>query len=170
MRVRPAAATDQWDWQKLARVAHRETQRVLANPHDAEDAAQNAMIRAYRARDRCLTPTARDAWIRAIARREAMRVATSSAHREQPVDVLPEEDEKDCMEPVLDSLSARAILAHVPVGDRGLLVRRYVLEQTSSEIAADLAVPPATVRVRLHRAVKRLQEHDDLSPRASRAP
>jgi DNA-directed RNA polymerase specialized sigma24 family protein len=43
-----------------------------------------------------------------------------------------------------------------------VLVRRYLLEHSSSEIAADLDLPASTVRVRLHRAVARFHEHHQL--------
>lgn len=61
---------------------------------------------------------------------------------------------------MLDRLMARDTLAHVPTADRALLVRRYLLEQSSTEIAGALSLPASTVRVRLHRAVKRLREHE----------
>jgi RNA polymerase sigma-70 factor (ECF subfamily) len=45
----------------------------------------------------------------------------------------------------------------VPEGDRELLRQRYELGMNSREIADEIGVPPATVRSRLHLAVKRLR-------------
>lgn len=45
----------------------------------------------------------------------------------------------------------------VPQSDRALLEKRYRLGLTSREIAAELGVPAATVRSRLHLAVKKLR-------------
>jgi RNA polymerase sigma-70 factor, ECF subfamily len=127
---------------------------VLGTGPDASDAAQEAMLRAYRARSDCLTPEAPQAWVRSIARREALRLIAKRA-REASVE-LPEElaDAADDVQRVVDRLVAESALAHVEAPDRALLLRRYVLDQSSREIAADLAIAPATVRVRLHRAIK----------------
>lgn len=51
------------------------------------------------------------------------------------------------------------ILDAVPDQYRDLLYQRYILGKNSSEIAADLDVPPATVRSRLHLARKWIQRH-----------
>jgi RNA polymerase sigma-70 factor, ECF subfamily len=152
------AGREHWDWRTLAGVALREANRVLDSVHDAEDAAQEAVFRAYRAQSRCVTPDAPEAWIRAIARREAYRVY--SRRPPVPTELAPNEEAEpeNTAETVVSRLAATAVLRQVPASERSLLVRRYVLQQTSFEIAQDLAVPPATVRVRLHRATKRLRE------------
>ena len=51
------------------------------------------------------------------------------------------------------------ILEAVPDQYRELLYERYILGKNSSEIAAYLDVPPATVRSRLHLARKWIQRH-----------
>ena len=53
------------------------------------------------------------------------------------------------------------LLDGVPDGDRDLLDRRYVLGMNSREIGDDLGVPAATVRSRLHLAIKRLRSRKD---------
>ncbi|NKB72386.1 MAG: sigma-70 family RNA polymerase sigma factor [Candidatus Latescibacteria bacterium] len=45
----------------------------------------------------------------------------------------------------------------VPAGDRELVEKRYRQGLNSYQIAAQLGIPPATVRTRLHQAVKRLR-------------
>jgi DNA-directed RNA polymerase specialized sigma24 family protein len=60
---------------------------------------------------------------------------------------------------VLDRVSARAFLGQVPAADRTLLARRYLLDQSAAQIAAELEMPASTVRVRLHRAVARFREY-----------
>jgi RNA polymerase sigma-70 factor, ECF subfamily len=136
-------------------VALSEARRVLGNGQDAADAAQEAMLRAYRARSTCLTPEAPHAWVRSIARREALRLIAKRP-RETPGGELADEmaDEADDVQRVVDRVAAQSALAQVQAEDRVLLLRRYVLDQSSREIAADLAIAPATVRVRLHRAIK----------------
>jgi RNA polymerase sigma-70 factor (ECF subfamily) len=51
------------------------------------------------------------------------------------------------------------ILGLVPEQYRDVLHQRYVLGMTSTEIGEELGVPPATVRSRLHLAIKWLRGH-----------
>ncbi|HWE14941.1 MAG TPA: sigma-70 family RNA polymerase sigma factor [Solirubrobacteraceae bacterium] len=146
-----------WDWSQLADAALRESRRVLGEGQDAEDAAQEAMIRAFKWRGRCVNQHAPEAWIRAIARREAYRQSTARMS-EQPILPTAERPDDGTTNAIDASLAARELLSRVPAADRSLLLRRYLLDQSSVEIAAALAIPPATVRVRLHRAVKRLRQ------------
>jgi len=58
--------------------------------------------------------------------------------------------------PMLDVLT-QDILDQVPKNYRELLYKRYVLGLTSQEIAHELGIPAATVRSRLHLALKKLR-------------
>jgi RNA polymerase sigma-70 factor, ECF subfamily len=148
---------ERWDWQELGAVAQREARRILANRQDAEDAAQEAVIRAYKARTGCLTPNAPNSWMRAIAKREAYRL-----HAKRPAYELTSDWAEgrvdDATESVHNRLVARHALAGTSAEDRSLLVRRYVLDQPSSQISAELSLPASTVRVRVHRASKLIRE------------
>lgn len=62
---------------------------------------------------------------------------------------------------ISEELEYADVLDQIPKQDRILLHERYVLGRTSREIAGDLGLPPATVRSRLHVAVKRLRERRD---------
>jgi RNA polymerase sigma-70 factor (ECF subfamily) len=146
-----------WDWNELSAVALRETMRVLRNHSDAEDASQEAVVRAYKARSGCATPGAPNPWIRAIARREAYRLYTRRAAT-QMLSEMAEGYSEDLSESVHAKITAEVALAGTTSTERSLLLRRYVLEQTSSEIGQDLGIPSATVRVNLHRASKRIRE------------
>jgi RNA polymerase sigma-70 factor (ECF subfamily) len=146
-----------WDWPRLAAAALLESRRVLGHSQDAEDAAQEAMIRAFKSRGRCLNQRAPEAWVRTIARREAYRQFTA-ARADQAVPPVVERPEEPAANSVHDTLAAREVLSRVPANDRPLLVRRYLFGQSSAEIGAELSLSPATVRVRLHRALKRLRE------------
>ena len=159
MRPAQSLGTEQWDWDELGRVALQEAQRIVRSRHDAEDAAQEAIIRAYRYRLGCSNPSAPQAWVRTIAQREAYRLyARSTPSHETGPPPGDEQINTDEVEPLIERLSAQQALQTLPAGDRELVVRRYLLDQSSSQIAAALAIPAATVRVRLHRALKRLQQ------------
>jgi RNA polymerase sigma-70 factor (ECF subfamily) len=59
-----------------------------------------------------------------------------------------------------DADSVRELLARLSEGDRTLLIMRYALGHKATEIAEDLGWDATRVRVRLHRAVKKLRSMD----------
>ena len=52
----------------------------------------------------------------------------------------------------------RALLNGLPPQDRAIFLRHYYYGQTAADIGAALAMPPSTVKVRLHRGRKKLKE------------
>jgi RNA polymerase sigma-70 factor (ECF subfamily) len=127
---------------------------VLGPGGEAEDAAQEALVRAWRRRESCRTPEEPDGWVAVIARREAIRLA--SRRREAPVGEVPDTAGEPPGEPdPLDVLRV-AIDAMAPQ-DRGLLVGRYVLDLSHRELARRSGLNEGTVRVRLHRLRSRLR-------------
>src|SRR3954453_18099765 len=70
----------EWDWGDLRLRCLRETRRVLGNGGAAEDATQEALIRAWRQRDSCQDPRRSGPWVSTIARREALRLVVRHGH------------------------------------------------------------------------------------------
>ena len=126
---------------------------MLACPHAAEDAAQDALIRAWRAHDSC---TGRpSAWVATIAKREALRQAGKARALpvaevpERPADVLPADT-------LTDRVWVHRGLARLNDADRAMLQLCYGADLTAKQAAGATGSTEATVRVRLHRARKRL--------------
>jgi RNA polymerase sigma-70 factor, ECF subfamily len=146
-----------WDWASVRALCLRETRRVLGSTTAADDAAQEATIRAWRHRSRCRTPSAPDPWIATIARREALREL--ARRRELPVEDL--EGMTDTRQDEVESVEAldlrRAVLA-LNGQERRLLVLHYWQDLPDSELALELGVAESTVRVRLHRLRRRLRD------------
>jgi len=148
------------DWLRLRQFCFREAQRVLRNREDAEEAAQEALLRAWRhrasRRSEAWLP-----WVRIIARNEALRIAEQrarSAQRELHEEVdAPDRAGALALESVVDSLSVRAALGPLHDRDRALLRLRYEEDLTNPEIARRLGMPEGTVKVRLHRLRTRLK-------------
>src|SRR5919107_6432057 len=65
---------DCWDWAYLRKRSRAEALRVLGDPYTADEAAQEAMTRAWRQRHHCRTPGTPEPWVAQIARNEALRV------------------------------------------------------------------------------------------------
>ncbi len=63
------------EWGAIHRLCLVETRRILGAGDRADDAAQEAIIRAWRHWDRRSHSDAVVAWVRTIARREAYRIA-----------------------------------------------------------------------------------------------
>jgi RNA polymerase sigma-70 factor, ECF subfamily len=146
------------EWLRLRDSCLREARRVLREPEDAEEAAQEALLRAWRHR-RSRRSASWAPWVRAIARNEALRIAAQRSrsaqrevHSEEPPDrgEVPEDG-------VVESLALRAMLRPLRQEERDLLRLRYEEDLTNPEIARRLGIPEGTVKVRLHRLRGRLR-------------
>ena len=65
--TQPAGRGHDWDWASVRALCLREARRVLGPATTADDAAQEAAIRAWRQRAHCRTPRRPNPWIAAIA-------------------------------------------------------------------------------------------------------
>ena len=147
------------DWELARRRCLREAQRVLPAAAEAEDAVQEALIRAWRSGAGCRTPESPLGWLLQITRNEALRTMRRSALRrgawEQPG---PERGDHD---PMLESAAARldvrSALARLTPEERNLLKLRYEEDLTQSTLAERLGIPEGTVKVRLHRLRARMK-------------
>ena len=143
-----------WDWAAARRLCLRETQRVLGTGTVAEDAAQEAMIRAWRQRASCRQPDQPEPWMARIARREAFRLAVRLSEQRELPDAVLSLDRTD--ESVV-GVTVRQAMAELSHDERHLLYARYWRDLPQEEIALRLGVPLGTVKVRLHRLRRRLQ-------------
>jgi RNA polymerase sigma-70 factor, ECF subfamily len=132
-------------------VALRETQRTLGPTPAADDAAQETVLRAWRQRAKCATADRPEAWLRTIARREALRLLASA---EPPAVRLPEEP--DHAEAAAARVDVARALKRLSARERDVVVRHYWYDMSCEEIASELACPLGTIKVRLHRARHKL--------------
>src|SRR3954454_24268216 len=77
----PPAHRQSWDWEELRRSALANSLQVLKSHQDAEDATQEALLRAWRARDRCDANDGPRPWMGRIARNEALRLGARLSQR-----------------------------------------------------------------------------------------
>jgi RNA polymerase sigma-70 factor (ECF subfamily) len=147
----------EWDWKIVRALCLRETRRVLGTSSAADDAAQEATIRAWRHRGRCRTPARPDPWIATIARREAFR--TLSLRNEQSLDEhLDIADTRQHATELVEALDLRRAVRTLDGPDRRLLIGHYWQDLSNSELALELGIAESTVRVRLHRLRRRLRQ------------
>ena len=137
------------EWGTILRLCHIEARRILGPGARADDAAQEAIIRAWRHWDRRSHPDAVSGWVRTIARREAYRIA-GHERRETLTDAL-EAPPCDDASRGIEAVDLRSALRRIDRRDRQLLLARYWQELPHAETARRLGLTEATVRVRLHR-------------------
>jgi RNA polymerase sigma-70 factor, ECF subfamily len=154
--------TADWDWTVLLGQCLREAQRVLGQTAEAEDAAQEAAVRAWQKRHACASADRPGAWVRTIAQREALRFA--GRRRELPLDELVEPGQCDEDRRLLQR-SVRDALAALSADERRLLLGSYWYDLPAAELGRLLGRGEATVRVQLHRIRARLR--DTLDPTLS---
>ncbi len=154
---------ERWDWSLISRRCTLEALRMLRGSHDAEEVAQEALARAWRARQSCRTPETPLPWCLQITRNEALRAIGRRRTPSYGECVESVERLADSMAPgegegerTLTRLDVGRALSELSVEERRLLELRYTLDYSHPQIAAELEIPDATARVRLHRAHKRL--------------
>ena len=136
---------------------------VVAGGAEAEDAVQEAFVKAYRALPRFRPGAPFRPWLLRIVTNEARNRVRSGRRREalalraaavsgdaapSPETAALEEDER------------RAVLASVerlPAADREIIAYRYFLGLSEAEMASALDIRPGTVKSRLSRAMTRLR-------------
>jgi RNA polymerase sigma factor (sigma-70 family) len=144
------------EWGAIHRLCLIETRRILGPGARADDAAQEAVIRAWRHWERRSHSDAVVAWVRTIARREAYRIA-SLRPRETLTDKIEACACDDAHARRIDAVDLRSALRCVDMRDRQLLLARYWQELPHAETARRLGLTEATVRVRLHRLHNQLR-------------
>jgi len=124
---------------------------------DAEEAVQEALVRAWLRRDACRSPEAPLPWLLEITRNEARRLLDREARRGslELVDGATHED--DALAGTAARVTVQQALRALAERDRCVLHLRYAEDLTQVEVARRLGLPEGTVKVRLHRARRRLR-------------
>jgi len=140
---------------------------MLRRPEDAEDAVQDAYLRAFKGfasyaggDARCwLLAIVRNACLSALRRRAAMDnviVLSDAIDRLEVAEPDPGARPDRSLELKQDAAALHAALAALPVLHREILVLREIEELSYREIATVLAIPVGTVMSRLSRAREQL--------------
>jgi len=146
---------------------------ILGNPADAEEAVQEAFLRAWRFRDSL--PGGVD------VRRWLYRVVVNSCNSKLRTEI-PHRDRRgrdDALESVIDTGAATSVaastdllaaLGDLPVALRTVVVLRYFADLSEREIATAIGRPVGTVKSRLHEARRQLASHPALREDPDAAP
>jgi RNA polymerase sigma factor (sigma-70 family) len=150
----------------FAEIAFRTAYLVTADAAEAEDAAQEAFVRAYRALDRFREGSPFRPWLLQIVGNTARNRRRSKgrqiglrlrAQAEAPTDATAASPEAN----VLRDERRRELLEAInglPTDDRLVIGARYFLDLSAAETAALAGVAEGTVKSRLFRARRRLAD------------
>lgn len=131
--------------------------RYASNPSEAEDIAQDALLRAWRRRSTLRDSDRRNQWLATIVRNEAFR--QHARVRPDPTATIEfrEGAEDERVLAAVELADIHAALGRLSDRDRRLLEMKYQEDLTQAMIARRLGIPEGTVKVRLHRARNRLR-------------
>lgn len=148
---------DGWEWGEAHRVCLRLAYRYASNPSEAEDIAQDALLRAWRHRSTLREADRRNQWLAAIVRNEAFR--QHARIRPDPTATIETQEGAEDARVVatVERADLHAALRRLSERDRQLLQLRYSEDLTQQAIARRLGIPEGTVKVRLHRARNKLR-------------
>ncbi|HEY2200545.1 MAG TPA: sigma-70 family RNA polymerase sigma factor [Solirubrobacteraceae bacterium] len=161
---------------------HAHCYRMLGSVHDAEDALQDALLRAWRGLPQFEGRSSLRSWLYRIATNSCLRLIERRPNRVLPIDYGPPSDPHDDLAPPLVEsvwiepypdaaladifaapdaryeqresveLAFVAALQHLPARQRAVLILRDVLGFSGAEVAAALDTTPASVYSLLQRA------------------
>jgi RNA polymerase sigma-70 factor, ECF subfamily len=148
---------DGWEWGEAHRVCLRLAYRYASNPSEAEDIAQDALLRAWRRRSTLRDAGRRNQWLATIVRNEAFR--QHARVRPDPTAMIEfrEGAEDERVLAAVELADLHAALERLSQRDRQLLEMKYEEDLTQAMIASRLGIPEGTVKVRLHRARNKLR-------------
>jgi len=133
--------------------------RMLTDPHQAEDVAQEVFIRLHRKLTRVQSDAHLVFWLRQVT----TRLAIDRLRREPRHELLPLEEDPGIAgdsadgDPLLQR-HLRALIARLPPAARAVVLLRYQEDLDPTDIAEVLQMPVNTVKSHLKRSLASLRE------------
>ena len=142
-------------------IAFRTAMLITQDAAEAEEAAQDAFVKAWRALGRFREGEPWRPWLLTIVANEARNRRRSAGRRQALALRLTPQTETGSAEATVLATEARTALltamGRLREDDRLVLGCRYLLELSEAETAAALGVKPGTVKSRTSRALERLR-------------
>ncbi|MCU4185051.1 sigma-70 family RNA polymerase sigma factor [Acidiferrimicrobium sp. IK] len=132
--------------------------RILGDQASAEDAAAEAMARAYLRWGELRAAEFREAWVVRVTTNEALGMLRKRTRRER---ILRSQVRPGAEAPADAQLRDGALADNVkalPRRQREVVALRYFAELSTDEVAAALDISPGSVKTHLHRAMAALRE------------
>jgi RNA polymerase sigma-70 factor (ECF subfamily) len=142
--------------QPLQLSAYRWAVAILADPHEAQDAVQEATVRAWRNLHQVRDPAGVGAWYRRIVLNECRRSQGGSWRRMLPFGLqrVAAARPNSTDETLELGIVVRQVLDRLTVDHRIVLLLHHYFDVSLADIAEQLGVPLGTVKSRLSRAAE----------------
>ena len=153
--------------EKYADLVYNVAYRMLGDPHDAEDAAQDAFLSAHRAWGRFRGESEISTWLYRIATNAALmklrkerrtRYLVDTGYEEQEIPDWRRGPESSALDQELQDRIAAGITM-LPPDLRAAVVLRDVQELSNTEAADAIGITVSALKARLHRARVLLRKH-----------
>jgi RNA polymerase sigma-70 factor, ECF subfamily len=155
--------------------------RMLGSTQDAEDLAQETLLRAWRALERFEPRAQFQTWLYRIATNACLDELERRPRRPQPVDPFPDRPVDETASPTYDPAARFAMregmelallraIQELPGRQRAVLIFRDVLGWTAPEVAEVLQSTVASVNSALQRARDTIDQHLPDPPRVAADP
>jgi RNA polymerase sigma factor (sigma-70 family) len=131
---------------------------ILSDRSRAEDAAQEALLRAWRDLPRLRDVGKFGAWLRRLVVNAAHDEGRRLRRRRPEVELKPHHDQpaSDGLASLLDRDELSQALDRLREEERVVVALRYYLDLSNADAAATLGIREVTYRSRLHRALRAL--------------
>ncbi len=145
--------------------AYRLAGLILGDAHEAEDATQDALLRAWRSAATLREPAGFQAWFDRIL----VNVCRDRLRRVRRVRFIVLDGALDAaaaLDPfrsVIDRDEALRALAVLDDEERTVVVLHYWADLTLVAVAEHLGLPLGTVKSRLHRALQQMERHLEMA-------
>jgi RNA polymerase sigma-70 factor (ECF subfamily) len=143
---------------------------ILRRDDEAEDAVQDALLRAWLGIRGLRDPDRFEAWLRRLTVHSCYRTASRGRSR-RVVEVAPIDVGEPSVPDRAENLAARDQLERgfrrLPVDQRAVLVVHHFLDLSDADASDMLGIPIGTMKSRLHRATAALRaalDADDREP------
>jgi RNA polymerase sigma-70 factor (sigma-E family) len=150
------------DFEDYVRIRHdnlmRSARRLVADPLDAQDLLQTALMRTYRRWDRIADKRLADAYLRRVMINTRTQWWRARKLEELPVEQLPDASVEDSTDQHADRALLIDIMRVLAPQQRRVVVLRHWEQMSTDETAAALGMAPGAVKSTLHRALARLRQ------------
>jgi RNA polymerase sigma-70 factor (ECF subfamily) len=150
---------------KYERAVYNLCYRMLGNPNDAEDAAQEAFLRAYKSIHRYDPQRKFSTWVMSIASNYCIDQLRKRRLLTLSIDEMPFLDVSEkgpgpegAYFQQEQQQEVQALLEHLGAKDRAAVIMRYWYDYSYDEIAEALSLTNSAIKSRLHRARRALAQ------------
>lgn len=130
---------------------------VTGHAQDAEDARQNALIRAWQHLPDLREPHTFRGWLTRVVLNEAKTLVKKRASSPVAAEELPEVAVESLVNSA-DWLTLQSFLRLLPTEQREVIVMRFWLDLPLQQIADTVKVPLSTAKARLYRGMEALRD------------